>query len=49
MPPTLRAPALEEATAGSGWRRVLLLIAFAIVVAIVLAGELSRLPLFHSD
>jgi hypothetical protein len=49
MPPTLRAAPLEEAMAESLWRRVLLFIALAIVVAIVLAGELSRLPLFHSD
>jgi hypothetical protein len=49
MPPTLRVPALEEPTAGSGWRRVLLFIALAIIVALVLADELSRLPLFHSD
>jgi hypothetical protein len=49
MPPTLRPAPLEEPTPGSGLRRVLLFIALAIVVALVLADELSRLPLFHSD
>ena len=49
LPPTLRAAEPEEDVPGSGWRRVLLLIALAVVVAIVLAGELSRLPLFRGD
>jgi hypothetical protein len=49
MPPTLRPAPLEEPTAGSGLRRVLLFIGLAIVVALVVASELSRLPLFHGD
>jgi len=49
LPPTVRAAEPDENVHGSGWRRVLLFIALAAVVAIVLAGELSRLPLFRGD
>lgn len=42
MPPTLRAAEPDENIPGSGWRRVVLLVALVAVVTIVLVSELSR-------